>query len=111
MCIKKSDSSLNTATAAAMAAVARGLNKSGTSSARSRKSSRTVKQRVKLNDDETDEIDYEPRRKKERITKRLTNSATTLNMNDHDEHREAIEQTIWGSRLPEPVLFKVYMRN
>ncbi|XP_065366665.1 F-box/LRR-repeat protein 6 [Calliphora vicina] len=107
LCIKKSDSSLNT-TAAAMAAVARGLNKSGTSAVRSRKSSRTVKQRVKLDEDETDEMDYEPKRKKERNTKRQTPSATAVTTNDNDEPREAIEQTIWGSQLPEPVLFKIF---
>ncbi|XP_037820900.1 F-box/LRR-repeat protein 6 [Lucilia sericata] len=106
LCIKKSDSSLNTS--AVMAAVARGLNKSGTSSVRSRKSSRTVKQRVKLDDHENDEMDYEPKRKKERNTKRQTPSATAVTINDTDEPREAIEQTIWGSQLPEPVLFKIF---
>lgn len=93
-----------------MSAVARGINKSGTSTARSRKSSRTVKQRVKLDEDETDEMDYEPKRKKERNTKRQT-SATAVAANDNDEPREAIEQTIWGSQLPEPVLFKVYTKH
>lgn len=93
-----------------MAAVTRGLNKSGTSAGRSRKSSRTVKQRVKLDDAETDEMDYEPKRKKERNTKRQTPSATAVATNEHDEQREAIEQTIWGSQLPEPVLFKVFKK-
>lgn len=93
-----------------MSAVARGLNKSGTSAGRSRKSSRTVKQRVKLDDDETDEMDYEPKRKKERNTKRQT-SATAVTANDNDEPREAIEQTAWGSQLPEPVLSKVCYKS
>ncbi|KAM7342018.1 F-box and leucine-rich repeat protein 6 [Cochliomyia hominivorax] len=107
LCIKKSDTSLSTATATAMAAVAKGLNKSGTSTARSRKSSRTVKQRVKLDEDENDEINYEPKRKKERNTKRQT-SSTSVTANDNDEPREAIEQTPWGSQLPEPVLYKIF---
>lgn len=101
MCIKKSDSGVNTA-------IPGGNNKTATSSARSRKSSRTIKQRIKLDEDENDELDYEPKRKKERNTKRQTSSATVVASNDNDEHREAIEQTKWGALLPEPVLLKVF---
>ncbi|XP_005176033.1 F-box/LRR-repeat protein 6 [Musca domestica] len=112
LCIKKSDSSLSTVTATAIAAVTKAINKSATTSGRSRKSSRNSKQRIKLNDsnDEADELDYEPKRKKDRSSKRQAAAATaSAAQAENDEHkRPVVEQSIWGRDLPEPVLFKIF---
>ncbi|XP_075168295.1 F-box and leucine-rich repeat protein 6 [Haematobia irritans] len=115
LCIKKSDSSLSVATAAAIAAVSKGLNKAATSTGRSRKSSRNSKQRIKLTEsnDEADEYDYEPKRKKERSSKRqsstTTSSATSANVGDENQ-RPIVDQSIWGRELPEPVLLKIFQK-
>lgn len=117
MCIKKSDSSsLNAVTAAAIAAVTKGINKSATTSGRSRKSSRNTKQRIKLPDsnDEADEINYEPKRKKERSSRKQSSTAAAAagSVNDGAEHqRPVVEQSIWGRELPEPVLLNVRKRE
>ncbi|XP_013113955.2 uncharacterized protein LOC106091823 [Stomoxys calcitrans] len=114
LCIKKSDSSLSAATAAAISAVTKGLNKSATSTAgRNRKSSRNSKQRIKLTEsnDEADELNYEPKRKKDRSSKRQSAAAATgtATAADADENqRPVVDQSIWGRELPEPVLLKIF---
>uniref|UniRef100_A0A1A9UZA4 Uncharacterized protein n=1 Tax=Glossina austeni TaxID=7395 RepID=A0A1A9UZA4_GLOAU len=113
LCIKKSDNSLSNITATAMAAVAKAISKSSSSSSSSttvknRKSSRSLKQRIRLTSDDeaADGHDYEPKRKKERPNKKITFVASAVSSID-EEIKEPIEQSDWGSRLPEPVLFKL----
>ncbi|KAL9912980.1 uncharacterized protein LOC119641235 [Glossina fuscipes] len=114
LCIKKSDNSLSNITATAMAAVAKAISKSSSSSSSSttvknRKSSRSLKQRIRLTSDDeaADGHDYEPKRKKERSNKKITFVASAVSRID-GEVKEPIEQSVWGSRLPEPVLFKIF---
>uniref|UniRef100_A0A1A9ZGS9 F-box domain-containing protein n=1 Tax=Glossina pallidipes TaxID=7398 RepID=A0A1A9ZGS9_GLOPL len=115
LCIKKSDNSLSNITAtAAMAAVAKAISKSSSSSSSSttvknRKSSRSLKQRIRLTSDDeaADGHDCEPKRKKERPNKKITFVASAVSSID-EEVKEPIEQSDWGSRLPEPVLFKIF---
>uniref|UniRef100_A0A1B0FKE0 Uncharacterized protein n=1 Tax=Glossina morsitans morsitans TaxID=37546 RepID=A0A1B0FKE0_GLOMM len=114
LCIKKSDNSLSNITATAMAAVAKAISKSSSSSSSSttvknRKSSRSLKQRIRLTSDDeaADGHDYEPKRKKERPNKKITFVASAVSSID-EEVKEPIEQSDWGSRLPEPVLFKIF---
>uniref|UniRef100_A0A1B0BT15 F-box domain-containing protein n=1 Tax=Glossina palpalis gambiensis TaxID=67801 RepID=A0A1B0BT15_9MUSC len=114
LCIKKSDNSLSNITATAMAAVAKAISKSSSSSSSSttvknRKSSRSLKQRIRLTSDDeaADGHDYEPKRKKERSNKKITFVASAVSRID-GEVKEPIEQSVWGSRLPEPILFKIF---
>lgn len=77
------------------------------------KGSRKRSRKSKHNSDSDDDSDYERRRRKETLANNNTTSdkvkhRKSSKQNQHDNHDEPEEQSVWGASIPEHILLQIF---